>query len=290
MSFRLRGPGALLAAVSFSVLGAGVAGAGPLDERLAELAVPAEAPLSLDAPVEADAATTALSHRLDEVPTGDLGPVADFHPETDRWTDRNNRIRITLWSGGWAFGNELDIHHDVVVGIRLNWEVPGFIGIRFDVGAVPWPARMEVKAATGVNPQSSRQMAGVVSNWNLSLGIFNPELSVPGLAFWAGFGGGLWVYTFDEDDIFGDGSGVDGSFDDINIGGNIFVELDYKVADILHVGLGTRLHVILADHTDDGRFYELNGVDQSFGSGRNDGIVDDLALVGELTLNISVLF
>lgn len=231
-----------------------------------------------------------LSH-LDRVPLADLRAVEDFHPETDRWTEHNNRIRITWWNGGWFFSNELDIQHDFVTGLRLAWEVPGFIGIRLDSGFVPW-SRLEVKGIrNGV--VSSRSADGVVHAHTLSLGIFNPELSVDGLAFWAGFGGGVWVYNYNESDVFSGQSGIDtadASFDDVNISGCVFVELDYKIADIFHVGVGIRQHFILASHTDDGRFYSFDGTEQSTGGGRNDGILDDLAGVTELTFNLSVLF
>ena len=60
--------------------------------------------------------------------------------------------------------------------------------------------------------------------------------------------------------------------------------------DIFHVGIGIRQHFILADHTDDGRFYSFDNVDQSGLGGRNDGIIDDLAGVTELTFNLSILF
>lgn len=231
-----------------------------------------------------------LNH-FDRVVMSDLTQVEDFHPETDRWTEHNNRIRITWWNGGWFFSNELDIKHDYATGLRLAWEVPGFIGIRIDSGIAP-NGRLEVKGVRN-GAVSSRMLNGYVHSHTLSLGIFNPELSVDGLAFWAGFGGGLWIYNFNESDVFSGQSSAntaDADFDDINISGNIFVELDYKIADIFHVGIGIRQHFILADHTDDGRFYSFNGTEQSSGGGRNDGIIDDLAGVTELTFNLSVLF
>ena len=94
--------------------------------------------------------------------------------------------------------------------------------------------------------RSSRWMDGTVSNFNMSLGIFNPELSVSGLAFWAGFGFGAWFYNFDENDVFGEGTGVNASFDDMNISGNVFVELDYKIADIFHMSSRTLRCCVLA--------------------------------------------
>ncbi|MBL4844605.1 MAG: hypothetical protein JKY65_03685 [Planctomycetes bacterium] len=229
---------------------------------------------------------------LDTVPMGDLRNVEDFHPETDRWTEHNNRIRITWWTGAWLFSKELDLKNDLVTGFRIAWEVPGFIAIRWDSGFVPW-SRLEVKQLQPAGNVSSREMSGMVSAHTLSLGIFNPELSVPDLAFWAGFGAGLWVYDYNESDIFSGSSSVDtadGDWSEINIGGNIFVELDYRIMDVFHVGIGIRQHFILADHTDDGRFYALDGVDQKGLGGRNDGIIDDLAGVTELTFNLSILF
>jgi hypothetical protein len=230
---------------------------------------------------------------LDAITLGDLQLIEDFHPETDRWTDRNNRIRITMWTGAWLFSKELRIHHDVPVGFRISWEVPGFISIRWDSGFAPW-SRMEVKGRTSSGNLSSRWMSGVVHNHTLSLGIFNPELSVSGLAFWAGFGAGIWVYNYNEADVFGDTSdqGIDAEFSDTNISGLVFIELDYEISDTFHVGLGIRQHALLADHTNDGRFYEFNGVQQTKADAidRNDGQFDDLAGVTEITFNISVLF
>jgi hypothetical protein len=261
----------------------GSAQAGDLDRRMAQQTAPnlfsvGESDLDLSDP-----------DPLDAVPLADLGNVADFHPETDRWTERNNRIRLTGWVGAWLFSGELDIHGDVAVGFRINWEVPGFIGIRWDSGFVPW-SRLEIR-----NPADSsnkRSINGYVHSHTIGLGIFNPELSVDGLAFWAGFGGGLWFYNYNENDIFGEGSnqGIDGEFNDVNVSGYLFVELDYEVADVFHIGLGIRQHLLLAAHTDEGRFYEIDGQEQSRGDGRNDGPIDDLAGVTEITLNLSILF
>lgn len=285
MHFERRGLGPLVAGLLGVVL-VPAASAGELDR--ARLARPAAASTTLRV-ANADLGAPTVADDLDRVPQGDLRLIEDFHPETDRWTERTNRIRITPFVGGWFFSGELDIHADVVVGARLNWEVPGFIGIRLDAGVVPW-SRLEVKNATPNNPQSSRWLDGMVASFNFDLGIFNPELSIDGLAFWAGFGAGLWIFEYHESGIFGNPN-LDGDWSDINISGNIFVELDYKIMDILHVGLGLREHVLIADQTDDGRFYEFNNVQQSTGGdGRNDGILDTLATVTELTLNFSILF
>lgn len=280
MSFTRRS--VLLASAALAL--ACTAQAGELDQCFAEVRTNPAPAVDLDLRPSAQ----------DLVPMADLRQIADFHPEVDRWTERHNRIRITLWSGVWLFGGELDIEPVTVpVGLGLRWEVPGFIGIRLD-GAVAY-SRLEVKS-NGIpftkQPRSTRFLDGVTHNYTLSLGIFNPELSVAGLAFWAGFGGGIWYWSFDEDDVFGEGTGIDGDYgdDDLNISGHIFVELDYAIADIFHIGLGIRQHFVLAPQTDDGRFYEFNGVEQSFDSGRNDGILDDIALVTEFTLNISIVF
>ena len=222
--------------------------------------------------------------RLDRVPLADLRQIEDFHPETDRWTEHNNRIRITWFNGGWFFSNDLDIDHTWVTGLRLSWEVPGFIGIRLDHGIAPL-AQLVVRSNTGGGGNSRDDVSGFVHSHTLSLAIFNPELSVDGLAFWAGFGAGLWIYNFQENN----NNTGDIDFNDTNISGNIFIELDYKIADIFHIGIGIRQHFLLADQTDDSRYY-VNGSTGVGTDGRNDGIIDDLAGVTELTLNLSVLF
>jgi len=278
MSFERRGLGALVAGL-LALFVQTPAVAGELERRFAEVS-------NSSTTLQVGNADLGLSEPIE---LGDLQQVEDFHPETDRWTERTNRIRISPWVAGWFFSNELRIHHDIAIGMRLSWEVPGFIGIRIDSGVVPW-SRMEVKGPNTSGGTSSRWMDGYVHSHTLSIGIFNPELSVDGLAFWAGFGGGLWLYDYSESDIFGQDSNIDGDFSDTNVSGNIFLELDYKITDIFHVGVGARLHVLLADHTNDGRFYELNDTDQSSGFDRNDGIVDDLATVTEFTFSFSILF
>lgn len=277
MSIERRGLGALVAGLLALVV-QGPANAGELEQRFEQPS---------NGAVEFQVADPDLG--LDPIVLSDLRTIEEFHPETDRWTERTNRIRITPWVGAWMFSDELRIHHDVVVGFRIAWEVPGFIGIRWDSGFVPW-SRLEAKIATG-NPRSSRYIDGTVHAHTLSIGIFNPELSVSGLAFWAGLGFGVWVYDYAESSIVDSlPTPSEGDFDDTNLAGNIFIELDYKIVDVFHIGLGTRLHVLIADHTNDGRFYSINDVEQSNGVDRNDGLIDDLATVTEFTLNFSILF
>jgi hypothetical protein len=233
----------------------------------------------------------------DRIVLGDLAQAAEFHPETDRWTDRNNRIRISLWMGQWFFSREMRIHNASVVGLRLNWEVPGFIGIRFDSGLAPI-ARMRTRIpipGDPNSPNSERAVDGYVHSHHLSIGIFNPELSVENLSLWAGFGFGLWFYQFDEEEVYRNAANdqIDAEWDDVNFGTNIFVSLDYKIADIFHVGIMYRLHAIHAPQTDDGRFFDV-AVNGTFlpesTSDRNDGIVDDFAIANEITFHLSILF
>ena len=138
-----------------------------------------------------------------------------------------------------------------------------FVSVLRSFGFVPW-SRLEVK-----NGSSSRWVSGLVHSHTLSIGIFNPELSIDGLAFWAGFGAGVWMFSYDETDVFTKHTGYPGSLEidadwsDMNLAGNIFIELDYKISDIFHVGIGLRWHILLANHTDEGRFYNFNGQNQS---------------------------
>lgn len=280
-------PGRILGAAVALVLlaGASAAQAGELDRARTQLGHEA----ALFRVADADLGTRARRDAVDarDVRTvRDLQLIEDFHPEVDRWTPRHNRIRLTVWQGAWVFSEDLDIQNDYVIGLRLAWEVPGFIGIRWDSGFVPW-SRLEVKVATANNPRSSRHMDGFVSSHYLSLGIFNPELSVDGLAFWAGFGFGWWLFDYNENDLV---LGVDADWNDSALAFALFVELDYAISDIFHLGIGVRQHFINADWTDDGRYYDLNGVNQSQGDGRNDGIMDDIAGVTEFTFNISLVF
>jgi len=277
MSFERRGLGALVAGL-LGLAFQSPASAGDLDRRLDQPAKGTvvyqvgNADLGVTSPIE------------DAIVLGDLQPTEDFHPETDRWTERTNRIRITPWWGYWGFSHELAIEDDVAVGIGLRWEVPGFIGIRLDYGAEPW-SRLNVRI-DGPAGSFKHHVYGVVHAPTLSIGIFNPELSIKDLAFWAGLGGGLFIYSYHSN--FEAGHTID--YDKINFAGNVFIELDYKIVDQFHIGVGLREHVIFAPQTDDGRFWDIDSASASHASGRNGGLVDTLATCTELTMNISVLF
>jgi len=228
----------------------------------------------------------------DAVPLADLRPITDFHPETNRWTDRNNRIKLTGWLGAWAFSGELDIDATFAFGVRLSWEVPGFIAIRWDSGFAP-AASLEVRSQTTANGRED--IGGTVQAHTLSIGIFNPELSTGRLAFWAGFGLGAWVYNFSERVngvrySFDEVDGIMGDEDALNLAGNVFIELDIEVMPTFHIALGLRQHFLLADHTTLGNFAQVNGGSASLDDGRNSGPTDDLAGVTEFTVSLSIVF
>ena len=73
------------------------ASAGDLDDRFNEVRGPQLQVASYDLGFGQEVERSRIR---DAVPLGDLKMVEDFHPETDRWTEHNNRIRITLWTGG----------------------------------------------------------------------------------------------------------------------------------------------------------------------------------------------
>ncbi len=203
--------------------------------------------LTLCAPTPAQAQEGPIVLDPTRVLRSSLVRVEDFHPETDRWTERNNRIRITSWTGAWLFGTSADIQNDVVTGLRLSWEVPGFIGIRVSSGFVGW-SRLRVRAQDG--GQTFRSTArGIVHGHTISLALFNPELSTIGLAFWAGFGGGLFLYDYEEPGRFTPTTTTDEELDDVSLSGHVFVELDYRVVDVFHIGLGLRQHLLVGDNS-----------------------------------------
>ena len=287
MSFIRRGLAPFLAVMAL----AAPAAAGDLDDCLNEVKRPVSTSMLIANPdLGTDAETLGIAG--DDVLMSDAALIGDFHPETDRWTPRTNRIKTSLLAGGWAFSGEMDIDPTFMAGVRISWEVPGFIAIRWDSSIAPF-AQLEVKSGVGPG-RLDDDIDGFVHSHILSLGIFNPELSISNLAFWAGFGGGLFFFNFNEDNVFvnGDEYSYDGSSEEenFNITGHIFAELDYKVIDILHIGLGFRYHVLLASQTDVGRFYEVNDVQASTGDGRNGGQFDDIAGVAEITLQISIVW
>ncbi|MBI3724747.1 hypothetical protein HY251_12450 [bacterium] len=223
--------------------------------------------------------------------------LADFHPETDRWTERNNRIKISLIGSGMFFAQNLRITHNCAGGVRISWEVPGFIGVRLEEQMIGW-ARMEVREGPGgiSGNHNKRHMDGIVNYNSLSVAIFNPELSYPAnLVMWAGFGVDLWYYNFADRDIRRPGPG--GTFDneqytfyDWNVGGNAFFDLEYKITDIFHVGIEIREHVLYAPQTERGEFYKINGHTQGKPHNRNQDFIVALSAVHEVQLTISVLF
>ena len=299
MSFAHKGRVALVCVLAWPLLAtstafanpAGSAGTGlaPVAERVSLDTFRAQPTLISDLQLEAEP----LSVELDDwglerelLPLADLRLLTEFHPEIDRWTERNNRIRMTFYVAAMFFSRELRIQDDIGLGGRLNWEVPGFISIRIDSNVVPW-SRMEVKVPSPINPNSSRHMSGMVHSHFLNIGLWNPELSDDDLVMWAGFGAGVWIYDYSEADIIPQ---VDGEFSDYNLAGNAFLELDYKVIDIFHVSFGVRLHGIWADHTDDGRFYKINGADAARDGRNEDDIREEFAIVSEFSINFSVLW
>jgi hypothetical protein len=219
-----------------------------------------------------------------------LEPIADYHPETDRWTERNNRIKISLWGAGWFFSQNLNIAHDAAVGLRVAWEVPGFIAIRLDGGFCPW-SHLLARVDRGNGFFSDELVPGLAVNSSLTIGIFNPELSTAAgpLAFWAGFGPEIWYWNYHSNNVTI--SGVDHQIDfsgknSLNFGGQIFVEADFKVMDIMHFGLGFKEHIVVAPQVKDGRYWTLDGGSASNGKKDNMG----LAAVQDVYLQLSVLF
>lgn len=220
----------------------------------------------------------------------------DYHPTVDRWTERNNRIRLRTWVGAWFYSGELDVRHHIATGLDVSWEVPGFIAIHFEAGVSPY-ARLEVKPGGSANARSSRHADGIVSNAYLSLAIFNPELSNENLAFWAGVGAGVWYFDFNEDSVQNNAVPTDVEFQELTPAGKLFIEIDYKVSSIIHIGFGFATHILYAEHTDDGRFYDVNGVQGGVGTGgaltqdgRNDGTIGHLSVIWDVHFSLSLVF
>ena len=213
----------------------------------------------------------------------------DFHPETDRWTEHNNRIKISLLASVLGFAENLRILSDVGFGLRVSWEVPGFIGIRLDTVAVPWSHMRVMDASPGSNPGAHHDMQGFVDVTSLSIAIFNPELSAaPNLAMWAGFGADMWNYHYAQ--RFGD---LQYQYIDYNFGGNLFFNLEYKIADIFHVGFEIKEHIVYAPQTERGEFYKLgnsNGLHTQGTRHSRNAFPVAISEVIELQLHVSVLF
>lgn len=224
--------------------------------------------------------------------------ATDYHPTVDRWTERNNRIKLSLLAGGLVFSGDLDISPVGFGGLRISWEAPGFIGIHFDAALAPY-VQLRVKPGGNVNDTNAEKKAdGYVSHFYLSLAIFNPQLSTENLAFWAGAGAGVWYFDFDEDDVQ-DASPLqtDVSFQELVPAAKVFVELDYRITQTIHIGFGAAGHVLYAEFTDDGRFYDVNGQQGGVATGgaftqdgRNDGAVGHLALVFDVHASLSFVF
>jgi hypothetical protein len=222
----------------------------------------------------------------------------DFHPETDRWTERNNRIKISLYGGGWFFARNLRIEPDAFLGLRLSWEVPGFIAVRLENATDPI-ARMRVRLPNFGNDSTRHAQHGFVNCTSLSVAIFNPELSWPAnIAMWGGLGLDLWTYHFVDRGINSSNQVVRFTTDfqhnfvfNANPGLNFFFDLEYKIIDIFHVGIMYRQHIIYAPETELGEFYKINGSTASHNHhGRNGTRPADLTTVEELSLSVSVLF
>ncbi len=222
----------------------------------------------------------------------------DFHPETDRWTERNNRIKLTAFASAMFFGDNLRIHPDGAAGVRISWEVPGFIGIRLDTAGAPWSHfRVRDAQQTLDTGDHSRFIQGFFDVTSLSIAIFNPELSfAPNLAMWAGFGLDVWSYHYDAL-IGSQGTSRRYQFVDFNAGGNLFFNLEYRIVDVFHIGMELREHVVYAPQTERGEFYKIDNIIPGIGlhtigspHSRNQNLPVALSAVEEFQLHISVVF
>jgi hypothetical protein len=226
---------------------------------------------------------------------GKLENATDFYPETDQWTERNNRIKISGYFSGLLFARNLRIEPDLAAGIRLAWEVPGFIGVRLDTVVVPGYSRMQVSPEGGSKSGASpgRHINGTVDCTSISIAIFNPELSMPSpgaLAMWAGLGLDLWFYDYVSDGIsFQSKFQSDFSFN-TNPGMNMFFDAEFKISDNFHIGLGLKDHVLYAPQTERGEFYQIGGHTLGTKHHRNSTRPLDLSNVVEMSLIFSILF
>lgn len=284
-------------AVAALVLTAAPAHAGDLDEQLQKPQAPA--PTMFGAQATELKATSAELDDKGTTDAVDLAKVwlADYHPETDRWTERNNRIKITLFGSALFFGNNMRIYNDAGVGLRVSWEVPGFIGIRLDSVLVPWSHMVVRNVGKTSTNNSNRSMQGFVDCTSLSIAIFNPELSTaPNLAMWAGFGVDLWEYHYDDFIHGANGASRRYQYVDWNLGGNLFFNLEYKISDIFHIGFEIREHIVYVPQTERGRFYKIDNLVPGIGlhtvgsPHSRDQAFAPLSAVEEFQLHVSVLF
>lgn len=226
--------------------------------------------------------------------------AADYHPETDRWTERNNRVKLTLYGSALFFGTNLRIQHDGGIGLRISWEVPGFIGIRLDNVYVPF-SHIRVRNTGRTSTNSSTRLAeGFLNLTSLSIAIFNPELSAaPNLAMWAGFGVDLWEYHYNSFIHTSAGQARRYQYVDWNVGGNFFFNLEYKISDLFHIGFEWREHVVYAPQTERGQFYKVDNLVQGIGlhtkgtpHSRNQDFLAEipLSMVHEFQIHVALVF
>jgi hypothetical protein len=276
------------------------ASAGELDDfvRQSQVNIISGQTTKADAPQSTDGATTnavAKSGGAGSDDSGKLENATDFYPETDQWTERNNRIKISAYFSGLLFGRNLRIEPDFAEGLQLSWEVPGFIGVRLNTVVVPGYSRMQVSPEGGSQNGASpgRHITGTVDCTSLSIAIFNPELSMPSpgaLAMWAGLGLDLWIYHYTEDGLtFISNFQHNFSFN-TNPGMNIFFDAEFKVTDNFHIGLGLKDHIVYAPQTERGEFYQIGGVTQGTKHHRNATRPLDLSNVFEMSVIFSILF
>jgi hypothetical protein len=273
--------------------------AGELDAAMAKAPDAPRDTLFGSGPIELKPDVGEVGEDNAEVAAAELEKIwaEDFHPETDRWTERNNRIKISFLTSVLAFAENLRILPDLGFGLRVSWEVPGFIGIRLDSVAVPWShMRVADFGQSQTTNDTHHDMQGFVDVTSLSIAIFNPELSAaPNLAMWAGFGADMWNYHYAE--LFGGAPAghIEYAYIDYNFGGNLFFNLEYKLADIFHIGFEIKEHIVYAPQTERGEFYKVNSETgfglHTFGTPHSrNALPVALSEVLELQLHVSVLF
>jgi hypothetical protein len=295
---RLKGTAAVVSVVVpvfvalFLLAAPRTAQADELDDALHRSTLPVVQGHAPEAPVVSDGSDPAPKGDADKLT---LDPVAlaleqlwaaDFHPETDRWTERNNRVKVSLLMSAMFFGNNLRVLDDVGIGLRVAWEVPGFISIRLDTTILPF-SHIETRTINSSSGDGRRYTPGYLDMTCLTVGIFNPELSAaPNLAMWAGLGLDAVFYHYG-----GLIAGNHYTYVDQNVGGEFFFNLEYKIVDIFHVGLEWREHVLYAPQTEEGRgFVKVNGHTRGIHHERNQSFPVALSAITEFQLTVSVLF